>query len=130
MPAQGTAHPTVLLRHERPDGSVHVDWLIGRDPAGQEPLVSFRIDDRVDNMTPGTMLPAVRIADHRARYLDYEGPIDADRGSVRRLARGSASVIGDPDSSAWAIDVHWLSASQKLALERIDGDRWQIRVVE
>jgi hypothetical protein len=29
-----------------------------------------------------------RLPDHRTLYLDYEGPISRDRGSVRKIARG------------------------------------------
>jgi hypothetical protein len=38
---------------------------------------------------PGAGLPARPLADHRLAYLDYEGPISGDRGTVRRLDRGT-----------------------------------------
>jgi hypothetical protein len=40
-------------------------------------------------LTPGADLPARELATHRLVYLDYEGPISGDRGSVRRLDRGT-----------------------------------------
>lgn len=40
-------------------------------------------------LTPGVDLPARELAAHRLVYLDYEGPISGDRGSVRRLDRGT-----------------------------------------
>ncbi len=33
-------------------------------------------------------IPTIRLPDHRAIYLDYEGPIDQDRGHVTRRAGG------------------------------------------
>lgn len=33
-------------------------------------------------------IEAQRIGDHRAAYLDYEGPVSGDRGYVRRVDRG------------------------------------------
>jgi hypothetical protein len=33
------------------------------------------------------------LSDHRLAYLDYEGEIEGDRGSVRRLLRGSYRLI-------------------------------------
>lgn len=39
-------------------------------------------------LVAGHEQPARRLADHRPVYLDYEGPISGDRGSVRRVDRG------------------------------------------
>lgn len=36
---------------------------------------------------------ATSLPDHRLDYLDYEGPISNDRGSVRRLDRGFFELI-------------------------------------
>lgn len=36
---------------------------------------------------------AERLPDHRAAYLEYEGPISGDRGHVDRVASGSYEVI-------------------------------------
>ena len=38
---------------------------------------------------------AIRIADHRPIYLDYEGPISGDRGEVRRVADGEFVWVED-----------------------------------
>lgn len=35
------------------------------------------------------------LADHRLRYLDYEGPIDGDRGSVVAWDRGTYEVLAE-----------------------------------
>ena len=73
------------LLHTLADGTRHVDWMIAQDPRGERPLVTFRLEGRLDELGGGQCLRAERIADHRPRYLRYEGPISGDRGSVRRL---------------------------------------------
>ncbi|MEQ8845826.1 MAG: hypothetical protein RIB58_13335 [Phycisphaerales bacterium] len=81
--------PTVLLRHDLPDGSHHFDWLIDRD--GQGPLLTFRLD--ADLRTGPPSFEAVLLPDHRRRYLDYEGPVSGGRGSVQRLWRGQGVLV-------------------------------------
>ncbi len=59
----------------------------------------------------GVMLTAVRSFDHRLRYLDYEGPIDGNRGRVVQWDRGVYEgnlAAGDP-------------ASLRLAGKRLQG---------
>ena len=63
--------------------------MIAQDPRGRDPLVTFRVPQRVDELHAGQRLEAARIADHRPAYLTYEGPVSGDRGTVRRLARGT-----------------------------------------
>lgn len=85
MPA---SHPTVLLRHDLPDGSHHFDWMLARDDDG--PLLTFRLDrdiSRDGEPFEGELLP-----DHRRAYLEYEGPISGNRGSVARVAQGRCEV--------------------------------------
>ncbi|MEE2826902.1 MAG: hypothetical protein VYE64_09765 [Planctomycetota bacterium] len=39
---------------------------------------------------PGCLIPAVRLADHRLAYLEYQGVLSDGRGEVTRWARGKA----------------------------------------
>ncbi len=82
----------VILLHTLPDGSSHFDWLIDRgDCAIEHRLISFRCGVRVDS-TALLSFDAHRMADHRARYLRYEGAVSGGRGVVRRVASGD--VLG------------------------------------
>ncbi len=117
---------TVQLLHELPDGTSHVDWMIARDRAGREPLISFRLPRRIDEMKPGQRMAAERIADHRPAYLDYEGTVSDERGSVRRLAWGT--VVGEHRRrSSWDFEIRWqdrddgVSIRQRLRLEPLEG---------
>jgi hypothetical protein len=84
-----------LLLHELPDASWHFDWLIQpNDTDRQAPLVAFRM--AVSPIDPAIVaFPALRIADHRPAYLDYEGEVSGNRGRVRRVAQGEANLLQD-----------------------------------
>ena len=118
---------TVQLLHELPDGSSHVDWMIARDPVGQEPLISFRLQQRIDELLPGQRVSAERIADHRPAYLEYEGPISDDGGSVRRLTWGSVVSENCRLPSFWTLEILWqdrgdgVSIQQRLCLQPLEG---------
>ncbi|MHC4415085.1 MAG: hypothetical protein ACYS0G_07365 [Planctomycetota bacterium] len=108
--------------------------MLAQDPRGREPLVTFRLGQRIDALAEGQRLKARRIADHRPRYLGYEGPLSEDRGSVRRLARGT--VVADhrqPDT--WRLELLWDVPSggarrQWLHLDRTGPQDWVIEATD
>jgi len=61
--------------------------------------MAFRMDDQIDllclhaSASNQTRTTGLRLPDHRQLYLDYQGPISGDRGSVRRLNRGTVRWI-------------------------------------
>ena len=79
----------VILRHEGRDPeqpSVHWDlmlesggilrtWALAALPAAGEPIT------------------AEQLPDHRLHYLDYEGPLSGNRGSVTRWDHGSFELV-------------------------------------
>lgn len=117
---------TVQLLHELPDGTSHVDWMIARDRAGREPLISFRLPRRIDELKPGQRMAAERIADHRPAYLDYEGAVSDKRGTVRRVAWGTV-VSEHRQGSSWDLEIRWedrgdgVSIRQRLRLAPVEG---------
>ena len=72
----------VVLEHRW--NGVHHDLML-EDP-GTGALRTWAIDAPI---VAGADLPARSLPDHRAAYLDYEGPVSGDRGTVRRLDRGT-----------------------------------------
>jgi hypothetical protein len=128
-PAPAQDCPTVQLLHELPDGSRHVDWMLAQDPRGRNPLVTFRVRQRVDALPPGRRLKAVRIADHRPAYLTYEGPVSGDRGTVTRLAAGRIVAV-DVEPDGWRLEVRWETPprSQRLRVTRrsANDDAWTV----
>jgi hypothetical protein len=135
MPKLAPPCPTVLLLHEVPDGTAHVDWMIAPEERGESRLITFRLERSLDALSPGESLPAVRLADHRRRYLDYEGPISGSRGSVRRLAQGRVTACRSA-AHALEMDVEWArGAEQRLRLVRhesagaatsAESERWSV----
>lgn len=82
----------VLLRHTLPGDTWHYDWML--QPPGSAsgtPLVTLRVRSRID--TDPAPAPAEPIHDHRAVYLDYEGPVSGDRGRVERVASGACLAL-------------------------------------
>jgi hypothetical protein len=47
---------------------------------------------------PGVEIDAEALPDHRLAYLDYEGPVSGDRGSVARWDRGIYDVEQESES--------------------------------
>jgi hypothetical protein len=75
-----------ILEHDRP--SLHWDFLL---EAGTV-LRSWRLLSEPDMEIEAQLEPN---ADHRLLYLDYEGPIGGDRGTVRRWDAGTFDWIAD-----------------------------------
>jgi hypothetical protein len=73
----------VLLEHTW--NGVHWDFMLEADEA----LRTWAIDAPV---VSGKDLPARALGDHRKIYLEYEGPVARDRGSVRRIDAGTFQV--------------------------------------
>lgn len=93
--------PTVILEHEHPDGDTHFDWLLAPDDAERGPdkrdLVHFKIPKRPDSLAVGAVMQALRGPPHRRRYLTFEGDLEGDRGSVRRVGEGTAEYEDGED---------------------------------
>ncbi len=86
----------VLLTHDHP--FVHWDLLVQRG----EVLRSWRLlesPDRWRSAADSMVLSAEAIADHRLMYIDYEGPVSRERGSVARWDHGHVEWLVDSEST-------------------------------
>jgi hypothetical protein len=74
----------VVLIHDYP--ALHWDLMLEKEAA----LRTWRLD-----RPPGEAgsIAAEPLADHRLAYLDYEGPVSGNRGTVRRFDRGDYGLI-------------------------------------
>jgi DNA polymerase Ligase (LigD) len=70
----------VVLQHDHPE-RLHWDFMLDQG----ESLATWALP-----MPPtlGHVLQAQLLADHRRDYLDYEGPVSGDRGTVVRWDEG------------------------------------------
>jgi hypothetical protein len=113
----------VILRHDSPQGE-HFDfmleagdvlktWALPRAPAA------------------GVEIDCEALADHRLAYLDYEGPISADRGAVTRWDCGTY-VVERQNDEEWAVMLAGDRLAGRATLRRATGDpkRWRFSFVK
>lgn len=77
-----------ILTHDHP--FFHWDLLLD---AGEVAWTWRLLDEPSGESHPR----AERIADHRRLYLDYEGPVSGNRGSVTRWDWGTYSIVDQTD---------------------------------
>lgn len=73
----------VILEHDHP--VLHWDFMLEREGA----LKTWRL---FNEPASGRKVRAEPIADHRIEYLDYEGPVSGNRGSVKRWDKGTYNL--------------------------------------
>ena len=84
----------VILAHDWP--FAHWDLLLEAGPV----LKAWRL---LAEPGPGRTVPAEPNRDHRRFYLDYEGPLTGDRGTVTRWDAGTYE--GEPAGEEWTIQL-------------------------
>ncbi len=106
----------VILEHDHPVR--HWDLML---EAG-DGLRTWRLDRPP---TPGQVVLAEPIADHRKAYLDYEGPVSGGRGRVVRWDAGTCEWIEGPDR----IDLYFSGRRLQgpAILEPGPDSRWRFR---
>ena len=91
----------VILRHDSPRG-VHFDFMLEVGDV----LKTWALPQPPQ---PGVEIECEALGDHRRAYLDYEGPLSGNRGSVTRWDRGEYNVERQSDEK-WVVNL----ASEKL----------------
>lgn len=79
----------VIQRHERPNERTHWDLMLEEGMS----LKTYRIDCYPERIGQDRM-DAVRIEDHRLKYLDYEGTVSKGRGYVMIEDKGLYQLEG------------------------------------
>jgi hypothetical protein len=84
----------VLLRHTCPHGYVkpsHWDFMLEAD----DQLMTWELRElpAAWGGSGGATTNVIRLPDHRLAYLDYEGTVSGDRGSVHRIASGTFEMV-------------------------------------
>jgi hypothetical protein len=113
----------VILRHELPPGDVrglHWDLMLELG----EVLRTWALD--AEPLT----LPVIasrELPDHRLAYLDYEGPISGNRGSVTRWDAGEFWIESAlQDEIKLVLSGGRLDGSLTLARQPGDGHSWRV----
>jgi hypothetical protein len=114
----------VVLLHETPpdsDRGTHWDFMLEQEGA-------LRTWALAEEPRPGKTIAAQELAVHRVAYLQYEGPISADRGSVTRWDEGEFELVQE---SADRIELN-LAGRQLIGKARLTrGDdplHWSLRL--
>ena len=81
--------PTPRASHMRDPLPLHWDLML-QLPGGLG-LATWRL--AANPLVVSEIIAAEAIGDHRIAYLDYEGEIGGDRGTVRRVDSGTLTVI-------------------------------------
>jgi len=112
-----------ILSHDHP--FPHWDFLLESESGG--PLRAWRL---LTKPAPGVASSAEPLPDHRPVYLEYEGPVSGDRGTVTRWDGGefdwSAPATSEQpsDAAATAAEAVVLRGGRGLRgarLEAVDG---------
>jgi len=104
-----------LLIHDHP--FLHWDLLFENGDACRTWRLLTAPDSIIDR------IPAEKLVDHRLMYLDYEGPVSGDRGSVHCWDRGTFDwQRNDPDLCE--VVVAGSKWNGRVRLEQVEGDHW------
>jgi hypothetical protein len=114
----------VVLYHQTPQGSeraAHWDLMLENDGI----LWTWALA-----ADPRTSQSAQRLPDHRLAYLDYEGPISGDRGSVSRWDTGEYAVL-ELSERRIRVRLSGLQLDGEVRLSSpANGDRWDYEFVD
>jgi hypothetical protein len=90
------------------NGDILATWRLARHPR-ELSTINARIRCR-------------RISDHRLAYLEYEGPLSGDRGSVRRVDRGMCSIRSEL-SDRWIVEFRGQILGGTFSIDAIRRDQ-------
>ena len=111
----------VILTHDHP--FAHYDLMLERG----DDLATWRI---VELPCDDSSVRAEWTFPHRRLYLDYEGPISGDRGTVARWEVGSFEWVCD-EPEVIVIEVkgerHW---NGRVELRRLNENEWTLRLID
>jgi hypothetical protein len=105
------------LEHDHPE--LHWDFML---QAG-EVLRTWRL---AEPPRAGRNIAATALFDHRLLYLDYEGPVSGDRGTVKRWDHGEYS--GALEGERVAVWLRGQRLKGQVVLMKQKGAEWQFEL--
>ncbi|MCK5113314.1 MAG: hypothetical protein KAR11_00950 [Phycisphaerae bacterium] len=97
----------VILKHQGGEAE-HYDLML----EGPQELITWSCSA---NPLTNSEVKFKRIVDHRKAYLDYEGPVSENRGTVHRVESGKYEPV-EIGESQWVVKLAGKSASKQLKL--------------
>ncbi len=98
----------MILTHDHP--FLHWDLML----ESQGMLLTWRL---MSEPAVGEVVAAEQLPDHRIQYLDYEGPVSGDRGTVTQFEAGRFERIDDEA----LFTVRLLGRELRCSLTVLDG---------
>ncbi len=110
-----------VLRHESPQG-LHWDLLL----ESGDVLRAWSLPQPPE---PGVEMTCRRLPDHRPMYLDYEGPVSGDRGTVTRWDHGSYQIVRQEETQ-WVVDFRGEKLTGRVTLGQLadDPQQWRLTI--
>lgn len=108
----------VILEHDYP--VLHWDLMLESGAV----LRTWRL---AEAPLPGKKVMAESSFDHRLVYLDYEGPVTQNRGTVRRWLAGHFDFVRN-DHDLVELDVQMATGLGNIKLERTSDDCWIVQL--
>ena len=116
----------VILRHalSKPiDGrGSHWDLMLESDDGVEDSLETWALEDLPSKA--GTT-DARRLKPHRTEYLDYEGPVSQNRGSVKRVMAGTYTRTR-LDGVDFAIEITCEERYGTVTFRHVAEESWQV----
>jgi DNA polymerase Ligase (LigD) len=104
-----------ILEHDYP--ALHWDFLLEEGDV----LLTWRLSAPPDS---GAVMDALQMPDHRRLYLDYEGAVSGDRGSVTGWDGGTFEwEVREVDRIA--VRLCGIRLRGAFLLERLAGEEWR-----
>ena len=114
----------VILLHEMPPASeraTHWDFML----EDGDTLMTWAL---ASELRAGESVTARQLPDHRRDYLEYEGPVSGDRGSVTRWDEGEFQWLQQSDERL-SVSLSGIRLSGVAVLETADqaaDQRWSV----
>jgi hypothetical protein len=110
-------------------GDVLRTWSLGQLPHGLRDVQSrtATMHAACAAVAATNEVGAIKLGDHRLEYLDFEGPLSRERGSVTRVAEGTyRSERESPDCWRIAVEGEALSGTLLFSQPNADSTQWTI----
>ena len=113
----------VILSHDHP--FPHWDLMLEH----QNRLVTWRLPSL---LVGEDCLTAEKLSDHRLGYLDYEGPVSGDRGTVARWDAGRYQLLDDSgpewNHGSYMVRLEGTQCCGWLQLNcNLEGEPWELQ---
>jgi hypothetical protein len=105
----------VILEHDHPE--LHWDLMLEVDGA----LKTWRLPAT----PPDQPRTALAIGNHRVAYLDYEGPVSGNRGSVKQWDAGQYELL-ERAARKWTVQLHGARWQGVVVLRQQNESSYQI----